>query len=171
MRTLLLALILIVPGVGPTKYCYFLLDFSGSMSQKDKEKMIGYFKYCIQSYTDDGYIKLAIFDTECIAYSKKWIKLPNAHEYKKMLNWLSNIDRDGATDIANAISVALNEKKNELSVFTVTDGEHNTGTWDRVYEAQKKREYPAPLIFLTFGKNRKLISLSKKYGGKLLEER
>ena len=167
-------------GARPATYTYFLLDYSGSTTFAQRDRMINYFLMCVRRFSDFGQIKVIVFDDTMEKYSTDWVPLPNPREVRKIVNWLKLTKLEGSTDIAGAVVEALKEPiKKAFTIFLITDGEHNVKSLhQRISAQQKKRDFPVPIILLgiDLADSKKstrtdMLKISKDYGGMLLVDK
>lgn len=133
-----------------------VMDTSGSMAGKKITQAKKALKFCINSLKDGSNFYLANFSTEADEYKNKLVPI-NADTREGALDYITNLDAMGGTNISEALEKSINvlkkaENKNPGFIVFVTDGKPTAGITetDEILSEVKKQNTSKFRIF-TFG--------------------
>ena len=118
-----------------THNIHFIIDKSLSMSPGQVKRAIDLVLELGQYARDEMNIALSVFGDDWHRWrgkdeesgeSTQWMRLPSAYGLEALQTWLMQVPvRDRASDIRAALEAALKEKKKDLTVIILSDGEFN----------------------------------------------
>lgn len=113
------------PRARPSKNILLLVDNSGSMAGKTWAVARGYATMIAGQGTDQASVAVMAFGEAPQRWSYKkatWARLPDDNAVKDASSWLDRLPATGSTFLLPALSAALAEKVDPLTVVVVTDG-------------------------------------------------
>jgi len=135
MKKLILLLSLLVTVVppskpkAPSKMC-FLVDKSGSMSAEKSGQALEMFLLLAMSGTDSAEMNVKVFNSYTYDWGYRWQALPSKDVVDRAHTFLTSAPALGSTKVLPALAQALAEKKADLSIILITDGEFDELTED-----------------------------------------
>ncbi|MGM0599672.1 MAG: VIT domain-containing protein [Candidatus Rifleibacteriota bacterium] len=137
-----------------------VLDTSGSMAGKKFTQAQQALEFCINALSDESSFFLCNFSTVAESYKSELIKM-NKDRRQGALNYISNLEAMGGTNISEAFNLALealnkSETGNPKYVVFVTDGKPTAGITDPesiIKEVQKHNKSNARIFSFGVGDN------------------
>lgn len=137
-------IVCVVPGPRPTKNLLFVVDTSGSMGRGEFARALDALAMIAGQPIDDGKLAVLAFSDYSVRwhYAKKtWVPLPDARAVRAAETWLTKVKANGSTELGSALTVALSDPQDDLTVIVVSDGivTDETGTLKALKRGQEAR--------------------------------
>lgn len=142
-----------------TKRIFFIIDVSGSMSSDGElKRAVQFVKTIWQSPVDEFEIAIVVFNDGTSRWGglpsakddlkptpKGWAKMPSKDAADAAQKFLDKFPGAGNTYPTDALKIALNEDRSEMSIVFITDGEYSHPPEDSeviqtIKELQENRE-------------------------------
>lgn len=150
----------------PTKRMFFVADVSGSMKQT-MPQLLGAVGSIMNQPIDEFDVAMVVFNDGTARWPgfveeddprpppDKWAKFPSLNALNSASQWLLGYPGAGGTNPCGALTEALHEPRNELTVILVTDGAFNDDeaalTAIREGQAWRAENDLTPALILVFG--------------------
>ena len=153
----------VAPKERLTKHVFLLVDVSGSITTKGKiPDALKAIRMITKQDTDDMEIALMVFDSNQARWPgipdehtrAGWAKLPSEEAVKQAQGFVELNTTAGGTWFQGPLQTALQEKREDLSIVLISDGDNNQegddsilGTVSKAQELREK-EYGRAVIYV-----------------------